>query len=270
MQGELFKPSLCLVAFHKQFRFGLDFSDAMAILGRSINRKALWWSVVGTILLLPLASALFLYTFDRGAPINAEIALTFPFLIFRYQGFLVGTIVNVGMLAFTFVPLFLLLNATLFRNNETILMENTGHSRSSPKEFSLPARVLAGINVILGTVLAITTIDYPLISLAIMAPSYAVAYGLFTTRRWGWYLAMFVYSAIMVGGFVAYAFGAIMAIRDLGRPRGHMELFSGEAVLIVITIAFVIFEILASLPILLLRRNSIRRKFHQVERAGGE
>lgn len=236
----------------------------------SNTRKAILWSIIGTIALLPIASALFLFLFDRGAPIDLGIALTFPYLMYHYQGFLVGTIVNSILLAVTFVPLFLLLRSTWYRNPSNFQEDPREMEAAPSRAYSMPARILSVTDLLLGITVAISAIDYPWISLAVIVPSFAVAYGLFTTQRWGWYLAMGVHALIILGGVVAYGFGAVMAIRDMDRPRGHMEMITSEGVLVIITVAVVAFVLIAALPIIVLRSKRVRSKFFTFDESASE
>lgn len=121
------------------------------------------------------------------------------------------------------------------------------------------------IDLVLGMAVAAMVIDSPLYSilasLIVFLVTCVTAWGLFSTRKWGWWLAMALHCLIPGFGSIAYVVIMFYLVQDFGRPPGHMELITSKVAAILLTIGFVIAAVLTTIPVLALRTRRCRQAF---------
>lgn len=130
---------------------------------------------------------------------------------------------------------------------------------------SVVARIIAVIDLVLGMAVAAMVIDSPLYSilasLMVFLVTAVTAWGLFSTRKWGWWLAMTFHCVIPGCGSIAYIVIMCYLVQDFGRPPNHMAMVTPEGIAIVLTFIFLIGVVLATVPVLALRTRRCRQAF---------
>ncbi|MCA9009767.1 MAG: hypothetical protein KDB01_08475 [Planctomycetaceae bacterium] len=226
---------------------------------RSRHRRVLLWSCIVTILSLPLSSAFFLRFFDSGSS-GLFTVICLPVLIFYYQGILAGLVLNVCLAGCTFFPVYFIVRRFFEGRSSNSLTVETPE-RVVAERVPLSARVLAIVDFLIAVVIAISAIDSPIVSLVVLIFTGPVVFGVFNVKPWGWWAGMIFHGLIAIGILVAWVVAMFLLIQDFDRPRGHMEIVSNEAAAVIMTIVFLVFEILSVVPLLLLTRNKTRRCF---------
>ena len=226
---------------------------------RSQQRRVLLWSVLATILLLPLSNAMFLTIFDGG---NSELSavMFLPVLAFYYQGFLTGLIIDTCLIGCTFFPIYFVVRR-FFERRSLSSVNIESHECVVETRAPLSVRMLAIVDFLVAVVIAMSTIDRPLVSLAVLVFTGPVVFGIFNVKPWGWWAGMIFHGLIAIGVLVAYAVAMFFLTQDFGRPTGHMELISSKAFAVILTILVVIIEMIAVVPLFVLKRNQTRQCF---------
>lgn len=227
--------------------------------GRSQHRRILLWSVLATILSLPLSSALFLKFFDGGSS-SLSTAIFLPVLIFHYQGFLTGFIVDACLIGCTFFPVYFIIRWIVGRRRSNSVNVETDEYTVKTRA-PLPVRLLAIFDFLIAVVIAISAIDSPFVSLVVLIVTGPVVFGMFNVRAWGWWAGMIFHGLIAIGGLMAWVVAMFLLIQDFGRPRGHMEIISNEAAAVIMTIVALVFESIAVVPLFILTRKNTRQCF---------
>lgn len=226
----------------------------------SHHRQVLVWSAVATILCLPFSSALFL-TITDGRSSDLVTVICLPVLMFYYQGFLTGLIIDVCLIGCTYFPIYFFVRRIVGpRGPDSANEEPNEHlvELRSP----LSVRLLAIADSVLAVVIAISAIDRPLISLAVLILTSPVVFGIFNVKPWGWWAGIIFHGVIAIGIIVAWAVSMFFLVQDFGRPTtGHMELISPKAFSAILTILVVIVEIIAVVPLFVLTRKETRKHF---------
>ena len=227
------------------------------------RRRLTWWSALATLLLLPLSSYVFLWMSGESS-ISTRSAFLFPLLIFHWQGLLTGFVVDMVLIACTFTPIWLLVQRILgrqYRSDSRLVVSRDANlcPGTSPNRPPWPVRLVALFDFVAGAILAISVIDYPAASVLVLLITWPVAFGLFTGKIWGWWPGMILHVLLMAAGLIAWGVFMFLAIQDFGRPRGHMELVTSEGAAAIMTILFVAFELIAVVPVLVLKVNRTRK-----------
>ncbi|MGB4708945.1 MAG: hypothetical protein WBH28_10805 [Fuerstiella sp.] len=226
---------------------------------RSQQRRVLLWSVLTTILLLPLSNAMFLKIFDGGSSeLNAVMFL--PVLAFYYQGFLTGLIIDTCLIGCTFFPINFVVRR-IFERRHLSSVNIESHECVVETRAPLSVRMLAIVDFLVAVIIAISAIDRPFVSLAVLVLTGPVVFGIFNVKPWGWWAGMIFHGLIVIGVLVAYAVAMFFLIQDFGKPTGHMELISSKAFAVMLTILVVIIEMIAVVPLFVLTRNKTRQCF---------
>jgi hypothetical protein len=226
---------------------------------RSQRRRILLWSVMATILSLPLSSALFLTVFDSGSS-GLGTVICLPVLIFQYQGFLTGLIIDACLIGCTFFPSYFVVRRIVGRrHSNSVNIETDEHVAKTRSPLSV--RLLAIFDFLIAVVVAISAIDRPFVSLVVLILSCPVVFGLFNVKPWGWWAGMIFHGLIAFGVLVAWVVSMFFLIRDFGRPTGHMELISSKGFAVILTVLVVILEIIAVVPLFVLMRHRTRQCF---------
>ncbi|MGB4739825.1 MAG: hypothetical protein WBH50_16640 [Fuerstiella sp.] len=121
--------------------------------------------------------------------------------------------------------------------------------------------MLAIVDFLVAVIIAISAIDRPFVSLAVLVLTGPVVFGIFNVKPWGWWAGMIFHGLIVIGVLVAYAVAMFFLIQDFGKPTGHMELISSKAFAVMLTILVVIIEMIAVVPLFVLTRNKTRQCF---------
>ena len=225
----------------------------------SHHRQVLVWSALATILCLPFSSALFLTITDGGSS-DLVTVICLPVLIFYYQEFLTGLIVDVCLIGCTYFPIYFFVRRIVGpRRPDSANEEPNEHlvELRSP----LSVRLLAIADSVIAVVIAISAIDRPLISLAVLTVTSSVVFGIFNVKPWGWWAGIIFHGVIAIGIILAWAVSMFFLVQDFGRPTGHMELISSKAFSAILTILVVIVEIIAVVPLFVLMRKETRKHF---------
>lgn len=222
----------------------------------SRQRRVLIWSGLATILCLPFSSAMFL-TITDGESSDLVTVICLPVLIFYYQELLTGLIVDVCLIGCTFFPIYFLVRRIVGSGRSSNLSAEHRVQTRTP----LSVRLLAIADSVIAVVIAISAIDRPLSSLAVLTVTSSVVFGLFNLKAWGWWAGIIFHGLIAVGIIVAWAVSMFFLVQDFGRPTGHMELISPKAFSAILTIFVVIAEIIAVVPLLVLTRKETRKHF---------
>lgn len=226
---------------------------------RSQRRRILLWSVLATILSLPLSSALFLKVADNGSS-SLGTVICLPVLIFHYQGFLTGLIVDACLISCTFFPIYFVVRRIVGRRrSNSVNVETDEHAAKTRSPISV--RLLAIFDFLIAVVIAISAIDRPFVSLVVLILICPVVFGVFNIKPWGWWAGMIFHGLIAFGVFMAWAVSMFFLIQDFGRPTGHMELISSKGFAVILTMLVVILEIIAVVPLFVLMRHKTRQCF---------
>ena len=218
-------------------------------------------SALATIALLPLTSAGFLLLFDRGNRFTVTDVITFPVLIVYYQGWLVGIVVNAVLLVCTFIPVYLVLQ--WLESAASRRVPESGLAGDGLRRETAPwvVKIVAALDFLLGTVAALVMLDHAIAAATVLACTWATAFGLLKLRAWGWWAAVILHGVVMGIALCGYAVAMVAMVHQFGRPRGHMDLISPTSAAVVLSLVFVLIELIAAVPLILLCRNATRRVF---------
>ncbi len=128
----------------------------------------------------------------------------------------------------------------------------------SPVRVPLGARVIAVVDGLLAISGLICAIDVPLLGLPATAATLPTAWGLFRGTSWGWRWGFWLHVAMLTIGLLAYIAMAVSIVAEMDRPRGHMELITPKAALIVISVVLVVYLLVCAVPVIYLMRKSVR------------
>ena len=131
------------------------------------------------------------------------------------------------------------------------------HQDSANDRVSVVARVIAVTDSLLAAAIAMMTIDTN-ISFIVIAVTWTIAFGLFQMKPWGWWAAMVFHCLILVVGTAAYFVVMILLIRDFGKPPNHMAILTTEGFAVILTIAFAVVALVATIPVFALRSRGSR------------
>ena len=197
---------------------------------------------------------MFLIITDGGSS-DLVTTICLPVLMFYYQGLLTGLIVDVCLIGCTFFPIYFLVRRIVGRSSN-LSAEHRVQTRTP-----LSVRLLAIADSVIAVVIAISAIDRPLISLAVLILTSPVVFGIFNVKPWGWWAGIIFHGVIAIGIIVAWAVSMFFLVQDFGRPTGHIELISSKAFSAILTILVVIVEIIAVVPLFVLTRKETRKHF---------
>lgn len=128
-------------------------------------------------------------------------------------------------------------------------------------------RVLASVDLTIALTVAYCALDFPMTSLMILGATCPAVHGLLSRRLWGWWWAMLLHVGLLGTGLVAYGGTALHLWAEMAKPPGHMQLISPGAALAILTLLVACYLGLTALPLLYLRRRTVRAAYRMAREA---